>query len=332
MLEISFIIRAGEKMSFSMKTKNELARVIPEESCCQLAELSALIRMSGTIQLAGFQKVNIKIATENAAIARKIFTLLKKCFGIHTELMVKKSKLLKKNNHYVMTINSYAGANDILETVQILEINQGQSTIKHGIPWTLVDSRCCKRAYLRGAFLGAGSVSDPEKTYHLEYVTANEDHSEDIKNLINEFELGAKIVQRKQSYVIYLKEGDQIVDLLNIMGAYNALLNFENVRIFKQVRNNVNRIVNCETANLSKIVNASVRQIENIEYIQKTEGFRILPDSLREIAELRLQYKDASLKELGNMLNPPVGKSGVNHRLRKIEGIAEKIKLKKGDM
>lgn len=319
-------------MSFSMKTKNELARIIPEESCCQLAQLAAMIRMSGTIQLAGFQKVNIKIATENAAVARTIFKLLKKSFGIHTELMVKKNKLLKKNNHYMMTINSDAGANDILQTVKILQLTDAQFTIEHGVPWELVESRCCKRAYLRGAFLGAGSVSDPEKAYHLEFVTASEEHSEDLKNLINEFELGAKIIQRKQSYVVYLKEGDQIVDLLNIMGAYSALLNLENIRIYKQVRNNVNRIVNCETANLSKIVNASLRQIENIEYIQKTEGFRILPEGLREIAELRLHYQDASLKELGNMLTPPVGKSGVNHRLRKIDKIAEKLKHKKGDM
>ena len=319
-------------MSFSMKTKNELARIIPEESCCQLAELSAMIRMSGTIQLAGFQKVNIKIATENAAVARTIFTLSKKYFGIHTELMVKKNKLLNKNNHYMMTINSESGANDILKETKILKLSGEQFAIEHGVPWDLISSRCCKRAYLRGAFLGAGSVSDPQKAYHLEFVTTNEEHSEDLKNLINEFELGAKIIQRKQSYVVYLKEGDQIVDLLNIMGAYSALLNLENIRIYKQVRNNVNRIVNCETANLSKIVNASVRQIENIEYIQKTEGFRILPKGLREIAELRLQYQDASLKELGDMLTPPVGKSGVNHRLRKIDKIAEKLKQKKGDM
>ena len=318
--------------SFSMKTKNELSRVIPEEQCCQLAELSALIRMSGTIQLAGYQKLNVKIATENAAIARKIFTLLKKCFGIHTELIVKKNRLLKKNNHYVMVINSSIGANDILERLGILRKDEQQFTIDYSVPEELTMDTCCKRAYLRGAFLGAGSVSDPEKTYHLEFVTSSEEHSENLKELINAFDLGAKIVLRKSSYVIYLKEGDQIVDLLNIMGAHSALLNLENIRIVKQVRNNVNRIVNCETANLSKTVNAAVRQIENIEFIEKTKGFKILPDGLREIAELRLQYKDASLKELGEMVNPPVGKSGVNHRLRKIDKIAEKLRQKEGEV
>jgi len=315
-------------MSFSMKTKNELSRLIPEEKCCQLAELSSLIRMSGTIQLIGFKKVNVKITTENAAIARKIFILLKKCFGIHTELMVRKNKLLKKNNHYVIIINSDLGANDILEQVGILMMNDGQFFIDYAVPKKLIKKRCCKRSYLRGAFLGAGSVSDPEKTYHLEFVTGSEEHSEDLKDLVNDFDLGAKIVLRKNNYVVYLKEGDQIVDLLNIMGAHSALLNLENIRIVKQVRNNVNRIVNCETANLNKIVNASIRQIQNIEFIQENYGFKILPDGLREIAELRLDYKEASLKELGQMLTPNVGKSGVNHRLRKIEQIAEKLKKK----
>ncbi|QEK13578.1 DNA-binding protein WhiA [Crassaminicella thermophila] len=319
-------------MSFSMKTKNELSRIISEDRCCQLAELSALIRMSGTIQLVGYKKINIKIVTENAASARKIFILLKKCFGVHTELRVRKNKLLKKNNHYIIIISSDIGANDILKSVGILRMKDEQFFIDYAIPKELIEKKCCKRAYLRGAFLGAGSVSDPEKTYHLEFVTSSEEHSEGLKDLINYFELGAKIVQRKSSYVVYLKEGDRIVDLLNIMGAYSALLNLENIRIVKQVRNNVNRIVNCETANLSKIVNASMRQIKNIEYIQKTAGFKILPDGLREIAELRLEYKEASLKELGQMLNPPVGKSGVNHRLRKIEKIAEKLKHSEGDI
>ncbi|MBF8983348.1 DNA-binding protein WhiA [Lutibacter sp. B2] len=318
-------------MSFSMKTKNELSREVPEDACCRLAELSALIRMSGTIQLIGFQKLNIKILTENAAIARKIFTLIKKCFGIHTELRVRKNRLLKKNNHYVIIINSNDGANDILKSVGILCIRQDQFELEYRIPKDIIEKECCKRAYLRGAFLGAGSVSDPSKTYHLELVTSNEEYSEDLKELIQYFGLSAKIVQRKHSYVVYLKEGDCIVDLLNIMGAYSALLNLENIRIVKQMRNNVNRIVNCETANLSKIVNASIRQIRNIEYIQKTKGFKILPDGLREIAELRLNYREASLKELGEMLNPEVGKSGVNHRLRKIEKIAEKLKNARGE-
>ncbi len=314
-------------MSFSSLTKNELVRKMFESECCQLAEASALIRMSGSIQLAGLNRVNINITTENPAIARLVFSLFKKIFNIQTEVLVKKNKVLKKGNSYVIKINN---ANEILKKLGIIEFQDDGVKINYRIPKKLLVDECCKRAYLRGAFLGGGSVSDPEKTYHMEFVTHNEEFSIELKNLINSYGLSSKIILRKNNYVVYLKEGDQIVDLLNIVGAHSALLSLENIRIVKQMRNNVNRIVNCETANLSKIVEASIRQIKNIEYIKDTTGLKVLPDNLIEIAELRLEHPNASLKELGQMLNPPVGKSGVNHRLRKIEKIADKLKGKKG--
>lgn len=319
--------KAGDIVSFSSITKNELVRKMFEKQCCQLAEISAMIRMSGSIQLAGLNRINVRITTENPAIARLVFTLFKKSFNIHTEVLVKKNKILKKSNTYVIII---ANANEILHKLGIIEYEEDSFNINYRVPQTLLKNECCKRAYLRGTFLGGGSVSDPEKTYHLEFVTHNEEFSNELMELINEYGLNSKVITRKNNYVVYLKEGDQIVDLLNIIGAHNALLSFENIRIVKEMRNSVNRIVNCETANLSKIVDAALRQIENIEYIQKTEGLKILPDNLREIAELRLENRNASLKELGQMLTPPVGKSGVNHRLRKIEKIAEELKGKKG--
>ncbi len=314
-------------MSFSSTTKNELVRKMFEKKCCQLAEASALIRMSGTIQLAGLNRINVKITTENPAIARLIFTLFKKIFNIHTEVLVKKNKVLKKGNSYVVIITK---ANEVLKKLGIIDLKEGTFRINNKVPKEILVNECCKRAYLRGAFLGGGSVSDPEKTYHLEFVTHNEEFSMELRDLINSYGLNAKVILRKNNYVVYLKEGDQIVDLLNIIGAHNALMRLENVRIVKQMRNNVNRIVNCETANLTKIVDAAIRQIKNIEYIKETEGFKILPNNLREVAELRLQNPNASLKELGQMLNPPVGKSGVNHRLRKIDKIAERLKEEKG--
>lgn len=314
-------------MSFSSKTKNELVRKMFEKKCCQFAEASSLLRMSGTIQLAGLNRVNIRVTTENPAIARLVFKLFKNNFGINTEVLVKKNKVLKKGNTYVILIND---ATEILQKLDIINFENNSFSINYKLPKNLLKNECCKRAYLRGAFLGGGSVSDPEKTYHLEFVTHNEKFSEELLRLINSYGLKAKVILRKNNYVVYLKEGDQIVDLLNIIGAHNALLHLENIRIIKQMRNNVNRIVNCETANLSKIVEASLRQINNIKYIEKTAGFKILPSNLREIAELRLKYKDASLKELGQMLNPPVGKSGVNHRLRKIDKIADQLR-KKGE-
>ena len=204
--------------------------------------------------------------------------------------------------------------------------NENFLGLDYTIPKRIISEESYKRAYIRGAFLGGGSISNPEKTYHLEFVTHNLDYAKELSDLINSYGLSSKVIQRKSSYVIYIKEGEQIVDLLNIIGAHSSLLELENIRIMKEMRNNVNRLVNCETANLSKTVNAAVRQVESIKMIQNEIGLNRLPKNLREIAELRLEYPDESLKELGAMLNPPVGKSGVNHRLRRIEKIAEELR------
>ncbi len=195
---------------------------------------------------------------------------------------------------------------------------------------TVIQSTCCKRAYLRGAFLGAGSVSDPEKGYHLEFVNPSIKHAEFLQEVMTTLEMEPKVVPRKNNYVLYLKEGTQIVDLLNIMGAHIALMELENVRIVKEVRNNVNRIVNCETANLKKTVSAAVRQMQDIEYVQNTIGISALPENLQQVATYRLEYPSSTLKELGELLNPPVGKSGVNHRLKKISEIAEQLRETRG--
>lgn len=189
----------------------------------------------------------------------------------------------------------------------------------------LLERNCCKRAFLRGAFLVSGSISDPEKSYHFEIVCQEQLQAKIVQQLYREFELDAKIVQRKKYYVVYLKEGAQIVDALNIMGAYVALMNLENVRIIKEMRGSVNRIVNCETANINKVVGAACRQVEDIHYIQSKVGLDELPPALREMALLRLEYPDSSLKELGELCDPPVGKSGVNHRLRKLSEVAKKL-------
>ena len=286
--------------------------------------------MNGYIQISGNNKVHLKFTTENAAIARRTFSLLKKLYETDIDVMVRKNKQLKKNNNYLIAVSSTKDTKKILTDVGlIIGDNSDFFKINYKIPPSIIKKRCCKRAYIRGAFLGGGSISNPEKTYHVEFVTNSEQHSEDLSKLINSFGLNSKIVLRKDSYVIYLKEGEQIVDLLNIMGAHLALLKLEDIRVLKDMRNNINRIVNCETANLEKTINASLRQIENIEYIEETIGLKKLPVNLQEVAELRLEHKDASLKELGNMLNPPVGKSGINHRFRRIEEMAEK--LKKGE-
>ncbi|MEY8332322.1 DNA-binding protein WhiA [Lachnospiraceae bacterium 47-T17] len=192
--------------------------------------------------------------------------------------------------------------------------------ISHG-----AEKMCCKRAYLRGAFLASGSISNPEKSYHFEIVCQSPAQAAHLQKLYKEFELDAKIVRRKKYYIVYIKEGAQIVDALNVMGAHVALMNLENVRILKEMRGSVNRIVNCETANIGKVVGAACRQIEDIRFIESRAGLATLPPALREMALLRLNYPDSSLAELGELCDPPIGKSGVNHRLRKLSETAGKL-------
>lgn len=312
-------------MSFSATTKNELSRIALEKDCCPMAELAALVRMNGTIQISGLKNVNLKFTTENAAIARRIFTLLKDIYKTGIEVIVRRNKQLKKNNNYLIYISNKDISKKVLKDVGFITNENNIFHPNFNIPENLTKKRCCKRSYIRGAFLGGGSITNPEKTYHLEFVTGSELHSNDLRDLINSFGLNSKIVLRKDYFVVYLKESGQISDLLNIIGAHQALLKFEDVRVLKDVRNNINRLVNCETANLGKTINASMRQIQSINKIRNTIGFSSLPDNLQEVAELRLEFKDSTLKELGSMLDPPVTKSGVNHRLRKIERIAEEI-------
>ncbi len=313
-------------MSFSLKTKGELARLEAEKSCCNKAELAALIGLNGAAITAGEEKFNLKISVENPAVARKIFKLIKVLFAINPEIRVRKNSSFKKSNYYLMVITHTMGSRRILTELGLIKESGAREYIADFPKDEIFENRCCKRAYLRGAFLSGGSISAPEKTYHLEFVAKNLPIATGIQAMINSFGLNAKIVPRKKYQVVYLKEGDQIVELLNIIGAHNALLELENARILKEMRNNINRIVNCETANLSKTVNASVKQLENIHLIQRTIGLDELPEGLRELAELRIKHEDASLKELGEMMSPPVGKSGVNHRFRKIESLAKKIR------
>lgn len=312
-------------MTFSATTKNELSRLALTDDCCAISELAAIIRMSGTIQISGMKNINLRFTTENAAIARRIFSILKIRYNTEVEVMVRRNKQLKKNNNYLVVVNDKDISKKILEDVGFVRGKSSVFNPDYTIPKDLIKNRCCKRSYVRGAFLGGGSITNPEKTYHLEFVTSKEEHAKGLSEVINSFGLNSKIVIRKESYVIYIKEGEQIVDLLNIIGAHQALLKLEDIRVLKNVRNNINRLVNCETANLGKTIDASMRQVANIKYIKKTIGLNKLPNNLREIAELRLEYNDASLKELGMMLNPPVGKSGVNHRFRKIDQLAEEL-------
>ncbi|MEE0885065.1 MAG: DNA-binding protein WhiA [Faecalimonas sp.] len=316
-----------QELTFSGKVKEELSRQWNEQMHCQIAEIAAIISMCGKVTIDSRDRYAVKVRTENISVARKCFTLLKKTFNIEAESLVTINKS-KGNTTYTVVIKQHEDAMKLLQAARLVdgdgEISEEFSTSRN----LIVHKSCCKRAFLRGAFLASGSMSHPEKSYHIEMVCASKVKAEQIQKLINSFGLDAKVILRKNSYVVYLKEGSQIVDLLNIMEAPIALMEMENVRILKEMRNSVNRKVNCETANINKTVSAAAKQAEDIRLIQKEIGLNKLPEGLQEIAELRLTYPDASLKELGEMLTEPLGKSGVNHRLRKLSELAEDIRNK----
>lgn len=308
-------------MSFSSDVKDELFNYFDSNRHCNIAELSAILLTCGEF-LYDTYKSYIKVQSENKFSVLKCYNLIKLLFGYKCEVSIKSNSTNKKSKVYCIVIYKKDEVFNILNATGIIEDNK----ILKKINSIIVGSICCKRAFVRGAFISTGSLCNPERNYHLEFVENTLTFAEELKEVINNFSVEAKVVERKKHFVIYIKEGEQIVELLNVMSAHKALMDLENVRILKDVRNNVNRIVNCETANLKKIVSASVKQREEIEYIQRTVGLSYLPKQLEEIALLRLQYPDLSLKELGEVMTPPVGKSGVNHRLKKIIKIAENLR------
>lgn len=308
-------------MSFASETKKELTN-LPVKDCCSKAELSALIRMNGSLSFSNRELI-VNIQTENAAIARRIYTLIKKDYDAAVELLVRKKMRLKKNNVYIVRLKENAEA--ILKDLMILGDN---FMFTREISSGLIRKKCCKRSYMRGAFLAGGSVNNPERSsYHLEISSLYKEHNDSLCELMNEYGLNSKTLERKNGYITYMKEAEKITEFLNVIGAHNALLRFEDVRIVRDMRNSVNRLVNCETANLNKTIGAALRQVENIRYIQETVGLEYLPERLREIAELRMTHQDVTLKELGEMVSSgQISKSGINHRLRKIDEIANKLR------
>ena len=317
-----------KEMSFSGMVKEELFRQIGSARHCKMAELAAMLCSCGKMEyFSGESK--LKIQTENEAVARKCFTLLQKTFNIEREVSVRENSHLKRVRVYVIEISDPEEIQVIFQALRLVADSVGHGALML-VDMLLVQQNCCKRAFIRGAFLASGSISDPEKGYHFEIVCPDVRKAEQLQVVIRSFSVDAKIVQRKKSYVVYVKEGAQIVDMLAVMEANVALMDLENIRILKEMRNSVNRKVNCETANINKTVNAAVKQIDDIRLIQQRMGFEQLNEGLAQIAELRMQYPEATLKELGMMLSPQVGKSGVNHRLRKLSAMADELREKQG--
>ena len=308
-------------MSFAARTKKEMTQ-IEADDCCTKSEVSAFVRMNGVLSFSNKQ-LSLDVQTENAAIARRLYSNLKRLYPYKVELLVRKKMRLKKNNVYICRIRD--GAKPLLEDLLILT---GTYQFKNEISHALIEKKCCQRAYLRGSFLAGGSVNNPEtSSYHLEIFSIYKEHSEALVQLMNTFRLNSKSIERKKGYIAYIKEAEKISDFLSLVGAHVALMKFEDVRILRDMRNSVNRLVNCDTANMNKTIGAAQRQVGNIKFIESTIGLDQLPDRLQEIARLRVENQDITLKELGELVTSgTVSKSGVNHRLRKIEEIADNLR------
>lgn len=307
-------------MSYASQVKKELTGLKVHKDNAK-AELMALIRMNGSIGIANQQMV-LSVQTESPAIARRIYSLLKDFFQVESDIVVRRKMKLKKNNTYVVRLRYHVQS--LLTELGILD----GFHIMERVPMELLKDDLMIQSYLRGAFLAGGSVNNPETSrYHLEIYSLYEEHNEMIAEMINNFQLNARTTSRRSGYIVYLKEAEKIADFLQLIGATNSMLEFENIRIVRDMRNSVNRLVNCENANMDKVVNAANRQVENIQFIDRHVGLNNIPEKLREIALTRLSHPEVSLKELGELVpGGPISKSGVNHRLRKLNAYADKIR------
>lgn len=310
-------------MSYASEVKKELTTLEVHFGNAK-AELMALIRMNGSLGLSNHRFI-LNVQTENPATARRIYSLLKQFYDVGSELLVRRKMKLKKNNLYIVRLNK--GSDYVLKDLDILDGFQ----LKETVPLDFLDDDAKVRSYLRGAFLATGSVNNPEtSSYHLEIYSLYEDHNQTICEMMNRYGLNARTAKRRSGYITYLKEAEKIADFLSLIGATSSMLKFEDIRIMRDMRNSVNRIVNCENANFNKVADAANRQIESIKYLDKKIGLNNLPVKLQEIAIARMAHPEVSLKELGELVpGGPISKSGVNHRLRKIMEQAEKMGFEK---
>lgn len=314
-------------MSFAGDTRQELARINPEKKCCMLAEISGFIRVSGNLRLVGGGKFKLLVTTDTPAVARHFKTMMQEYFSIDIGLEVAKLSTFKRGNSYVLSVGPEERSEEILRETGILLIREGMNYISDGIYHNLIKTKCCKKAYLRGLFLGAGNITNPERDYHLEIVCATEILAEDVKKLLNSFrDIYSKKFMRKKEHVVYIKESEQIYDILALMGASNQLFKYEEVRIRKEIRNKANRINNCDQANIDKTVAAAERHIEAIKLLDAKIGLESLPEKMQETAKLRLANPSLSLVELGELMEPPLKKSGINKRLNKLTELADKYR------
>ncbi|MFO7819467.1 MAG: DNA-binding protein WhiA [Halanaerobacter sp.] len=308
-------------MSFSNEVKNEVIRKDNSNRCCHLAELAALIKIEGSLEIIN-GNLALKLKSQTAAVARKIYKLLKERFNFWTEIIVRKKMYLDKGNYYIIKVPPQKGIKELLMDCGLIDDSY---ILNYKIKDEFMSNDCCRKAYLRGVFLGAGSISNPDSDYHLEIVVDYQEYAQELIKLFASFEIDINSRSRDEKIILYLKNIEDIITVLNIIGAHSTLLDVENLRVYREIKNQVNRKVNCETANLNKTVKAAQEQLEAIELIDRFKGLEKLSPGLEEIAHLRRENPYASMRELGEMLEPTLSKSGVNHRLRRIKKEAEKM-------
>lgn len=309
-------------MSFSSEIKDEVAKIKVDDYKIILSELAGITPMCGILNFKN-NKISMEYITENAPVARRIFTFLRRSFGFDVEVKNVRSTQLKKNV-FIIYISQDESCRLLLDELKYIK---GASVFMiNYAPTDLIKTSNEKKAYIRGAFMGSGSITDPKKGYHLEFISENESNALFLRDTINEFGLKSKVIMRKEKYIIYIKDSEQISDFLSLIGAYNSVLNYENVRVIKEMRNNVNRIVNCETANLNKTVKSSYDQVEDIKLIEREIGIENLDEDLKAIAKIRLENRSMSLNDIANSLEPKLSKSTVNYRFKKLRRIANKLR------
>ena len=313
-------------MSFASETKDELARVMPEKQCCKLAELAGFIRSAGTIRLTDDDRFEIMLAPSRPSIARHYIKLFKKYFHIDIGIDNKEDTRYRSGGAITMTITPDMRSEYILRETGILIIKEGDNYFNEGVYQSIVSNKCCRRAYLRGVFLGTGAMSAPEKGYQLEFVLDSREYANDLRKLIHTFvDLDAKVYQRRSRFVVYMKNAQHISDMLAIMGAHSQYLKLEESRMRKELIGKVTRVMNCDNANSDRRVDAAQKQVAAIRKLEKSDKWAGLTEKLKELAIMRRNNPDASLTELGEMMSPPLGKSGVNNRMQRILEIADSI-------
>jgi DNA-binding protein WhiA len=308
-------------LSFTAEVKDELSRIVSEHEPCKKAELSALVRIEG--HLSG--RYRLELVIEIAPVARIAVRLLHEIYKLKTEITTRRS-VLHKTYSYLITVPAQVGLREVLVDLGIIS----DSGLEMGIASRLVQSQCCAASYLRGAFLGGGFIANPRRDFHFELSCGHESLANGLVALLAQHAIPAKAIMRRSTWIVYLKGADPIVDFLALVGAHKAVIAIEEVRVTKSIRNDENRRVNAEMANQAKSIEASLTQMQNIQLLIDSKGLESMPKALQELALLRLAHPDVSLRELGELASPPLSKSAVNHRIRRIDELAQKA-LKKHD-